>query len=84
MALAMPRFSGGKLSARMAWPEGCSPPPAAPCRARSTISEARLGASPHNSEAIVKPVMQTRKKRLRPKVLESQPEIGITMALVTR
>ena len=32
----------------------------------------------------MKPAMQTRKKRLRPKVFESQPEIGITTALVTR
>ena len=80
----MPRFSGGKLSVRIACPTGCSPPPVAPCSARSRIRVGRLGASPQSSDVTLNPVMQVRNRRLRPKVFASQPEIGMMMALVTR
>src|SRR3569833_1748450 len=52
--------------------------------ARSTTSIPRLTDSPHSSDAVVKPAMQVRKNRLRPNHSDSQPESGMTMALVTR
>ena len=42
------------------------------------------GASPQKNEAVVKPVTDNISRRLRPKVVASQPVIGRTMALATR
>ena len=39
---------------------------------------------PHASELMVKMTMQVMKKRLRPKMLTSQPLMGRTMAFETR
>ena len=52
-AKAMPRFSSGKVSFRMACSLGCKPPPPAPCRIRNSTSTLRLGASPHKNELTV-------------------------------
>ena len=57
-AKAMPRFAGGKVSARMACSLGASPPPPSPCRTRKKISDARLGAMPQRNELMVNSATQ--------------------------
>jgi hypothetical protein len=81
---ATPRFSGGNVSARIAWAIGCSPPPPAPCSTRKRMIALRLGAIPQSSELTVKAARQAKKKRLRPKTLANQPVMGSTIALETR
>ena len=66
-ANAKPRFSGGKVSARMACAIGCSPPPPAPCSTRKKRRSPRLGANPQSKELTVKMPRQAMKKRFRPK-----------------
>jgi hypothetical protein len=84
MAMPCPRFSGGKLSNRMACDIGWSAPPAAPCKIRERINRSRLSAAPHRADAAVKSAMQIVRNRLRPKRIPSHPVIGSTMALDTR
>src|ERR1700722_17700708 len=81
---AKPRFSGGNVSARIACTIGCRPPPPAPCKIRKKRRRPRLGAIPQSNELTVKIARQVMKKRLRPKMVTSQPLIGSTMALATR
>src|SRR5215471_3672600 len=83
-AKAKPRFSGGKVSARIACAIGWSPPPPAPWRARKKISTPRPGAEPHNTELTVKRRIQSRKKRFRPNRPASHPLIGRTTAFAAR
>src|SRR5579872_1660948 len=80
----MPRFCGGKLSARMACAIGCRPPPPAPCITRKRIRTLSVGAMPQSSELIVNRVMHSIKKRLRPNTPASHPLIGRTIAFETR
>src|SRR5579872_3097376 len=80
----MPRFCGGKLSARMACAIGCRPPPPAPCITRKRIRTLSVGAIPQSSELIVNRVMHSIKKRLRPNTPASHPLIGRTIAFETR
>src|SRR5271156_256964 len=81
---ARPRFSGGKVSARIACTIGCRPPPPAPCKTRKKRRRPRLGAIPQSRELMVKIVRQVMKKRLRPKMVTSHPLIGRTIAFATR
>src|SRR6202011_2140896 len=83
-AKAKPRCCGGKVSAKIAWAIGCSPPPPAPCRIRKRRRKPRLGAIPQSKELTVKTVKQAIKNRFRPKVPASQPLIGRMMAFETR
>src|SRR5689334_10957541 len=83
-AMAWPRFSGGNDSSRMAWDNGCKPPPHAPWMTRKKIRNGSEGASPQQKEAVVKPVTESISRRLRPKVVASHPVIGRIMALATR
>src|SRR5262249_28148659 len=83
-ANARPRFSGGKVSARMACAIGCRPPPPAPCKIRKSRRKPRLGAKPQSNELTLKIARQIMKNRLRPTAPASQPLIGRTMALETR
>ena len=83
-AKAMARWLGWASSLRMAWATGCSPPPVRPWTVRKQIGTARLGASPQASELTLKPAMQASRNRLRPSTVDSQPERGSTIALVTR
>ena len=53
-AMAMPCFSRGKLSTRIACEIGCSAPPPTPCSTRKKISEPSVGARPHKAELTVK------------------------------
>ena len=53
MAMAMPRSWGGKVSRRMAWDMGCSPPPPTPWMIRKNTSWARLVAEPQRMELTV-------------------------------
>src|SRR5579862_392774 len=84
MAMAIPCFSRGKLSTRMACELGCIPPPPAPCSTRQITGVVREGASPQSRELIVKITTQAIKNLLRPKTPESHPESGRTIAFDTR
>ena len=57
----MPCFSGGKLSSRMPWLHGWSPPPASPWITRNKIISSRLVAMPHAAEARVNRAIDRRK-----------------------
>src|ERR1700687_5191990 len=83
-ANAKPRCCGGKVSARMAWPIGCNPPPPAPCNTRKRRRSPRLGANPQSKELTVKIPKQAMKKRFRPNAPASHPLIGRMMAFETR
>ena len=82
--MAVPCFSGGKLSIRIPWLAGWSPPPATPWITRKRISCSRLVARPHSTEATVKTAMERRKYLRRPRWAESQPVIGRMVALAAR
>ena len=49
----LPRFSGGKESARIDWASGAMPPPPSPCSTRKKSSDSRLQAKPHRIDATV-------------------------------
>src|ERR1700691_2164580 len=51
---------------------------------RKKIRNGSDGASPQKKEAVVKPVSDNISRRLRPKVVASQPVIGRIMAFATR
>ena len=53
IAKAMPNFSPGKVSARIACSLGCKPPPPAPWMIRNTTSVLSVGAKPHINELTV-------------------------------
>ena len=59
--MAVPCFSGGKLSIRTPWLHGWSPPPASPWITRNRIICPRLVAKPHSAEARVKTAIDSRK-----------------------
>ena len=84
VAMATPRFSGGKLSSSTACEMGTSAPPPMPWKMRATMRKPRSGAMPQSTEASVNRPMQTVSSRFRPKRIPSQPVIGSTMALDTR
>ncbi len=67
VAIAMPRFCGGKLSSKIAWAMGTMAPPPAPCKMRARISIGRFNAIPHNTDARVNIPMQEMNTRFRPK-----------------
>src|ERR1700730_15442269 len=81
---ASPLFSGGNVSARIAWAIGCRPPPPAPRITRDSRRMPSDGAMPQKSELTVNNEMQIRKNRLRPITNTSQPVIGSTIAFETR
>src|SRR6185436_10507245 len=82
--IARPRSSGLNDSSRTACESGCSAPPVAPCRMRKSTSAGRFGASPHNTDEIVKPAVDAISNRLRPSLEASQPVIGRMIAFATR
>ena len=82
--MAIPRFSGGKLSNKIAWESGCKAPPPAPCSTRAMIRMLRSEAMPQTNEEMVKMAMQVTRKRFLPKYLANQPLAGRKMALETR
>ena len=84
IAIAMPCFSRGKLSSRIACESGCSAPPPAPCRMRASTSTGMLQANAHKNEAKVNNAVHASRNRLRPKRSDSQPLAGSTMAFATR
>src|SRR5579884_1222610 len=55
---AIPRFSMGNVSARIACSDGCKPPPPHPCSTRITINIGRLVERPQNREQIVNSATQ--------------------------
>src|SRR5438552_3689063 len=56
-------------------------PPPRPWKMRAMISVVRLGAAPDRNELTTNSVLQSRKKRLRPRRPASQPVAGITTPL---
>ena len=83
MPSAVARFSGGKTEISSAWLPGIIGPDTAPCSTRNTISEGRLHATPHSSDAIVNSTSETQKVRTTPKRRISQPVNGTEMPLET-
>ncbi len=67
VAMAMPRFCGGKLSSIIACAIGTMAPPPAPCKIRAIISIGRFTAMPHKADESVNIAMQEMKTRFRPK-----------------
>ena len=61
IVMAEPCFSGGNVSSSTPCVEGCSPPPASPCKTRNRISCSRLVAMPHRPDASVKTAIESRK-----------------------
>jgi len=51
---------------------------------RKKMRNGNVGASPQKKEAVVNPVTDSMSRRLRPKVVASQPVMGRIMALATR
>src|ERR1700728_2551278 len=82
--MAMPCFSRGKLSTKMACDTGCIPPPPAPGIKRNSTSIGSEGASPHSSELNVKMITHPIKNLLRPNSAENHPVRGSTIAFETR
>src|ERR1700728_687154 len=82
--MAMPCFSRGQLSTRMACDTGCIPPPPAPWITRNSTSIGREGASPHSSELNVKMITHPMKNLLRPNSAENHPVSGSPIAFETR
>src|ERR1700760_2015041 len=58
-------------------------PETAPCNTRKAISEGRLHANPHNSEAMVKSITDTTKVRTTPNRCMSQPVNGTETPFAT-
>jgi hypothetical protein len=81
---AHPRFSGEKLSPKMACAIGCKPPPNAPCKTRNKRRNPRLGAIPQRKELVVKNTIQSKTNRFLPSHATSHPLSGRTIALETR
>ena len=82
--MALPRSCGGNASSRIACEIGWSVPPVMPCRMRRTTSTDIDGASPHSSDVIVNPAVESSSRRLRPRSEPSQPVIGRMTALAAR
>ena len=76
MAMAIPRWRGGKISMRIAWESGMRGPPPRPWRSRAPTRNSRLGATPDRRELAMKTVVESRKKRRRPRRATSQPVAG--------
>ncbi len=66
MPRAVPRLLGGKMEMSKAWLPGIMGPETAPCSTRKKISEDRLQAMPHKSEAMVKASTEMVKVRTTP------------------
>ena len=67
VAMAMPRFCGGKLSSMIACAMGTIAPPPTPCKMRARISIGRFHAMPHSTDASVNIPMHEMNTRFRPK-----------------
>ncbi len=72
------------MSSTTACESGISAAPQSPCSSRKTTISARLLATPHSIEAIVKPAIETRNTSLRPSRFESQPLSGVMIAAAIR
>jgi hypothetical protein len=74
----------GNVAKTIAWPIGMISAPNRPCPMRKMTSAARLLASPHKSEHIVKPPTALNMTPRQPSRLASQPVVGVAMAVATR
>ena len=77
-------FRGGKASNTNDWEMGTRGEAKTPCRKRKTTISNRLSAVPVNIEAMQKPTMVTRNRRLRPMRSDSVPTSGMKMATAMR
>ena len=82
--MAVPCFSGGKLSIRIPWLAGWSPLPATPWITQERINCSRPVARPHSTEAAVKTAKDRRKYLRRLRWAEIQPVIAKMVALAAR
>ena len=82
-AMALPCFSFGLRSIRVAWASGTMKAPATPCSARNITISDRFCATAQSREAKVKAITDQMKSGLRPTLSASQPVIGMAMAEAT-
>ena len=82
-AIAEPCRSGGLMSSSTACDSGTSAAPKTPCSKRNATISGSEVAMPHSSDAAVKPTIETRNSRLRPKRRASQPVGGVMIAAAT-
>ena len=82
-AMAWPCFSGGLMSSRTAWDNGISAAPNTPCNRRNSTISTRLLATPHSTEAAVKPAIEIRNTILRPILSARKPVSGVMIAAET-
>ena len=66
MPSAVPRLLAGKMEISSAWLPGIMGPETPPCSTRKKISDGRLQARPHSSEAMVKAKTEKTKVRTTP------------------
>ena len=71
------------MSSSTACDSGTRAAPNTPCSSRNTTISGSDCATPHSTEATVKPATATRNSRLRPKRAASQPVGGVMMAAAT-
>jgi hypothetical protein len=71
------------MSSRTACDSGTSAAPNNPWNSRYMTISVRLPASPHSSDAMVKPATEVRNSRLRPIRSAIQPVTGVAMAAAT-
>src|ERR1700722_1040771 len=83
MARAVWRLAGPNTLISSAWLPGIIGPDTAPCSTRNAISDGRLQASPHRSDAIVNNATDTTNVRTTPKRCMSQPVKGTDTPLAT-
>jgi len=83
IAIAEPCFSRGQVSSRTACDSGTSAAPNTPWSSRNSTISVSEPASPHSTEAAVKPTTEARNRRLRPNRAASQPVGGVMIAAAT-
>ena len=83
MPMAVPRFSGGKMSMGTTATSGsCTPAPAA-CRMRPTMSISKPGAKAHRTVPAMNVVMDAKKSLRVGKRSMRYPEMGTMMPLTS-
>ena len=83
MPMAVPRFSGGKMSMGTTPTSGsCTPAPAA-CRMRPTMSNSKLGAAAHNAVPTINAAMDAKNSLRVEKRSMRNPVMGTMMPLTS-
>jgi hypothetical protein len=83
IAIALPRFSGSKLSTIVACESGTTLAPNAPCSRRNMTICSNECACPQSMDETTKPATLTVRTRFRPNRSARKPLMGMTMASAT-